>query len=289
MMAALLKCELGDLSEHTNSPEIGHNVTAAGIATNYLAQGEGPPVVLIHGSGPGVTGYANWRLVIPKLASHFRVYAPDVVGFGYTERPEHFAYDLDHWVDHLVGFLDALEIKKAHFVGNSFGGGLSVAMAARYPERVDRLVLMGSVGVSFPITAGLEDVWGYEPSMEAMSKLIDLFAYDRDLVTTDLIESRYRASIRPGYQESFARMFAVPRQERLDAIATPEKKIQAIQSRTLVVHGRDDRVIPLEVGLRLHHLIKESDMHIFGQCGHWTQVERADEFCALVTAFLLRR
>lgn len=271
-----------------SSPEIGLTASAAGIDTNYLVQGSGPPVLLIHGSGPGVTGYANWRFVLPRLAPHFRVYAPDIVGFGYTDRPAGFVYDLDHWIDHLIGFLDAMDIEKAHLVGNSFGGGLSVALAARHPERVDRLVLMGSVGVSFPITAGLEAVWGYEPSVEAMSRLMDVFAYDRARVTPELIESRYRASIRPGYQESFAAMFPAPRQERLDAIATPEGEIAKIAARTLVVHGRDDQVIPLEAGIRLHKLIQESELHVFGQCGHWTQVERVEEFCALVDAFLTR-
>ena len=244
--------------------------------------------MLIHGSGPGVTGYANWRFVIPRLACNFTVYAPDVVGFGYTASPTGFVYDLDSWTTHLVGFLDALSIEKAHIIGNSFGGALALAMSARHPERVDRLVLMGSVGISFPITEGLETVWGYEPSLEAMAGLMNVFAYDRALVTSDLIESRYKASIRPGVQERFTAMFPAPRQRRLDALATPEEDSAAIAAHAIIVHGRDDQVIPLDVGLRLHKLLRHSEMHIFGECGHWTQVERADAFCELINAFLLR-
>ena len=270
------------------SPEIGRTMKAAGIETNYLVEGSGPPVVLIHGSGPGVTGYANWRLALPALAPHFTAYAPDMVGFGYTERPADQVYDLAHWLDHILGFLDALAIDRAHFVGNSFGGALSLALAARHPERVDRLVLMGSAGLRFPMTAGLEAVWGYEPSIEAMAGLMDVFAFNKTLITPELVRSRYEASIRPGYQETFGRLFPKPRQAHLDALSTPEDDIRAIKAQSLVVHGREDQVIPLESSLRLHKLLQHSDLHVFGECGHWTQVERAHDFARLVIDFLQR-
>src|ERR671926_262054 len=96
-------------------------VDAGGVRTNYLEAGSGPPVVLIHGSGPGVTAYANWRLVLPALADRFRVLAPDMAGFGFSERPEKADYGVDLWTDQTVGFLDALGIDRAHVVGNSFG------------------------------------------------------------------------------------------------------------------------------------------------------------------------
>ncbi len=123
-------------------PEIGRSVVADGIATNYLEAGAGAPVILLHGSGPGVTAYANWRLTIPALAQTYHVYAPDIAGFGYTERKPDAKYGLDFWVSHLCGFMDALGLARARFVGNSFGGALALAMAARHPSRVERLVLM---------------------------------------------------------------------------------------------------------------------------------------------------
>ena len=100
-------------------PEIGALVDAGGIKTNYLEAGEGPPVVLVHGSGPGVTAYANWRLTIPGLSPHFHVFAPDMAGFGYTERPEGVAYNMDTWVDQIIGFFDALDLGRTNLVGNS--------------------------------------------------------------------------------------------------------------------------------------------------------------------------
>src|ERR1700759_5023413 len=109
----------------TARPEIGSLVDAGGIKTNYLEAGSGPPVVLIHGSGPGVTAYANWRLVIPALADRFRVFAPDMAGFGFSERPEKADYGVDLWTEQVVGLLDALGLDQAHIVGNSFGGAIA--------------------------------------------------------------------------------------------------------------------------------------------------------------------
>lgn len=271
-----------------DSPEIGALVDAGGIKTNYLEAGEGPPVVLVHGSGPGVTAYANWRLTIPALAEQFHVYAPDMVGFGYTDRPEGINYNMDTWVDQIVGFFDALNLERANVVGNSFGGALCIALADRHPDRVERLVLMGAVGVEFPITEGLDAVWGYEPSVENMRRIMDYFAYNRELLTDELAEVRYRASIEPGFQESFSAMFPAPRQRWVDAMATPEERIRALPHETLVVHGRDDKVIPLENSFRLVQLIEKAELHVFGRCGHWTQIEWSDEFNALLMRFFTR-
>ena len=269
-------------------PEIGASAVAAGITTNYLEGGDraAPPVLLLHGSGPGVTAYANWRLTIPELSTALRVVAPDLVGFGFTERPEGERYDMDTWVGQVVGLLDALGLERASVVGNSFGGALALRLAARHPDRVERLVLMGSVGVPFTITDGLDRVWGYQPSVESMLDLIGLFAHSRELVTDELAEVRYRASIEPGFQESFAAMFPAPRQRWVDAMASSEADIRAIAHDTLIIHGRDDLVIPLDNSLTLHHWISRSQLHVFGNCGHWAQIEHNRRFNQLVSNFL---
>jgi pimeloyl-ACP methyl ester carboxylesterase len=269
-------------------PEIGASVRAAGITTNYLHAGDesAPPVLLLHGSGPGVTAYANWRLTIPALATRLRVVAPDLVGFGFTERPPDVRYGMDTWVDQAVGLLDALGVERTSIVGNSFGGGLALRLAARHPDRVDRLVLMGSMGVPFPITDGLDRVWGYQPSIENMKALIGLFAYSREIVTDELAEVRYRASVQRGFQEAFSAMFPAPRQRWVESMVTPVEEIAALPHRTLVVHGRDDQVIPLENALQLLRTVPDVRLHVFGRCGHWTQIEHAEEFNRLVLDFL---
>lgn len=268
------------------NPEIGQSVRVDGHAVNLHDRGAGSPVLLIHGSGPGVSAWANWRLTIPELARHHRVVAPDMVGFGFSERPPGVRYDMDTWVRQLVGLLDALDIAQADIVGNSFGGALALAVAIRHPGRVGRMVLMGSTGVPFELTPGLDAVWGYTPSIANMRKLLDIFAFDRSLVSDELAELRYQASIRPGVQEAFAAMFPQPRQAGVDALASSEADIRALAHETLVVHGREDRVVPLVTSLTLAQWIPRSQLHVFGRCGHWTQIEQAARFVRLVTDFL---
>ncbi|WP_031404579.1 alpha/beta fold hydrolase [Thiomonas sp. FB-Cd] len=273
------------MDSRTN-PEVAHSIVAAGIRTNYHDLGHGHPVLLIHGSGPGVSAWANWRLIMPDLARQARVVAPDMVGFGYTDRPPGQRYAMETWVEQAVGLLDALGIDKTDLVGNSFGGGLALALAIRHPQRVRRLVLMGSVGVHFPITPGLDAVWGYTPSLQTMRKLLDIFAFDPKLATDELAQLRYDASIRPGFQESFAAMFPAPRQRWVDAMASTEADIRSLPHQTLVVHGREDQVIPLANSLTLATWIPRAQLHVYGQCGHWTQIEHAARFAQLVGNFL---
>ena len=270
-------------------PELGIEVDAAGVRTNALVEGAGPPLLLIHGSGPGVTAYANWRQSIPVLARRFKVIAPDLLGFGFTQRPQPaMTADVDAWVAHLLAVLEALDVRQAGVVGNSLGGAIALRLAARHPDRVHRLVLMGSVGVPHPISPGLEAVWGYQPSFEAMRALLDLFAHARELVTDELAQVRYEASIGPGFQEAFSALFPAPRQRWVDALVTPDDEIRAIRQPALLIHGREDRVIPLSTSLRLLELLPAAQLHVFGRCGHWSQIEWAEDFNTLVGDFLAR-
>jgi 2-hydroxymuconate-semialdehyde hydrolase len=178
-------------------------------------------------------------------------------------------------------------VRRCHIVGNSMGGALAIAIAARRPDLIERMVLLGSTGVSFPITPALDAVWGYEPGLERMRSLIaDCFAFDKSIVTDDLVAMRYAASIQPGFQESYGRMFPAPRQGGVDDLATRTADISRIAAPTLLVHGREDLVIPLAVSYELFGLIPNAQLHVFGQCGHWTQIERRFEFNAIVDTFL---
>ena len=271
----------------TTNPEIGERIDVAGIGTNYIVAGDGDPLILLHGSGPGVTAYANWRGVIPDFSKHFRCYAPDTLGFGYTDFPADIqGFAMDRWLAHLTGFMAALGIERAHFIGNSYGGALTLALAAHHPERIGRIVLMGAAGLSFPISEGLAKVWGYQPSLEAMRDLMTTFAFDPALVKEEIVASRYHASIRPGAQEALSRLFPEPRQRWLDALATSEDALRALPHQTLILHGREDAIVPWRISQRFHELIPNSELHVFGHCGHWTQIEKRERFVELVIPFL---
>ena len=121
-----------------------------------------------------------------------------------------------------------------------------------------------------------------------MRRILDYFAYSRELVNDELAEVRYRAALAPGVQEAFSALFPAPRQRWVEAITTPEEKIRAIPHETLIIQGREDKVIPLDNAYRLFNLIERSELHVFGRCGHWSQIEWAADFNALLVRFLGR-
>ena len=269
-------------------PEIANSIKTGVFKTNYHDVGSGYPVVFLHGSGPGVTAWANWNKIFPLLQNEYRVIAPDMAGFGFTEREEDPVYSMNNWVQQTIDFFDALGIEKANLVGNSFGGALALSMAIKYPERVNKLVLMGSMGVSFPITYGLDKVWGYTPSEANMEELLEIFTYNHGFATKELVKTRYESSMQPGFQESFSAMFPAPRQKGVEGMAGNQNYIRNIPHQTLIIHGREDRVIPLQTSLDLLQLINNAQLHVFGKCGHWTQIEHTAEFAELLRNFFSR-
>ncbi|KAF0960857.1 alpha/beta fold hydrolase [Rhodococcus sp. T7] len=259
-------------------------LTAAPIDTFYLEAGSGDPVVLLHGSGPGVSGLANWQHTIPGLAEHFRIIAPDIVGYGETSRPDDVVYSLSTWSDHVLGLLDALELDRVSLVGNSLGGRISLDIADRHPDRVSRMVLMGSPGVGMTLTDGLKALRAYEPSLDNMrALLLDYFAVDPSIITDELVRIRYAASVETF--DAYRAMFFDPRHKG-NELSITEEQTRSIRTPSLLIHGREDKVVPPEVSWTMLHLLQDADLHIFARCGHWTQIERAAEFNELVANFL---
>ena len=262
-------------------------ISAAGIQTNYLVCGEGSPVILLHGSGPGVSASANWSDVLPLLAREFRVYAPDIVGFGDTQRPSDASYDIKLWSRHLLGFIDALGLQQTALVGNSFGGGLALALTLRHSQRVSRLVLMGTPAGEFEQTPGLRSAYAYEPSLDNMAAMLCLFPHDSRWVTPQMIQARHEASLRHGGQAAFRKLIPAPNPAGPTVVrGVPQASLQTIQQPTLVLHGREDRVVPLQCAYLLAQAIPHCELHVFAECGHWVQVEKRCGFVELVRHFL---
>ena len=265
-------------------------VEVAGVATAVIDTGEpggGVPTVLLHGSGPGVTATANWRLVVPELAKGRRVVAPDQLGFGGTATGEDRQFGRAAWTDHALGLLDTLGLEQVDIVGNSMGGAIALSLAVARPEAVRRVVLMGTMGVAMDLPDGLDQVWGYEPSPEAMERTMRLFTDDAQLVTGDLVQLRYQASIQPAVRDSWAAMFPPPRQRWVDDLALSNEELRSVRQPVLMIHGRDDHVVPWQASsLPLLDVLPDVRLHIFGGVGHWTMIERTREFVALVEDFL---
>jgi pimeloyl-ACP methyl ester carboxylesterase len=263
-------------------------IDARGIETSYLEAGSGEPVIMLHGSGPGVSALANWQHNIGTLAQRFHVLAPDIVGFGATERPDDLVYSLRTWTDHIWAFVDAHGIEKTAVVGNSLGGRIALQMATDRPDRITKMVLMGTPGVGMTPTEGLAALRAYEPSHDAMRDLLrNYFAVDPTMITDELVAIRYEASIADGAYEAYRAMFFDPRHAG-SQLGITESEVRAIATPTLLVHGREDKVVPMQVSVMMLGLLPNADLHVFSACGHWTQIERADEFSALVADYLAR-
>jgi pimeloyl-ACP methyl ester carboxylesterase len=275
----------------TQTPEAaGLTVDADGIATHYWDYGSdtgsGVPVLMLHGSGPGVSAWANWRLNMQALADQgHRVLAPDLVGFGYTERPDDVYYSLDTWRDHVWSFLKAMDVERVAIVGNSLGGRIALAMAAQHPERISRMVLMGAPGVGMTLTEGLKALRAYQPSEQNMRQmLLDCFAVDKSIITDDLVKTRYEASMAPGAFEAYTEMFS--ERHAGSQLGITEEQARAIDTRALLLHGREDKVVPVDVAWNMVRLLPNADLSVFARCGHWTQIERANDFNQVVGQFL---
>ena len=276
----------------TTTPE-ATTVEVDGQRTAVIDTGEpaagasAPPLLLLHGSGPGVTALANWRPVLPALARTRRVIAPDQLGFGGTATGEKRQFGREAWTDHAVALLDALDVPQVDVIGNSMGGAVALSLAVSRPERLRRVVLMGSMGVAMTLPDGLDTVWGYEPGIDRMRAVVELFAHDQSLLTDGLVEMRYQASLEPTVRDSWAAMFPWPRQRWVDDLALSGAELAAVEQPVLMVHGRDDRVVPWQVSSApLLDALPDSSLHLLSCCGHWTMIEKTAEFLAVVLPFL---
>jgi pimeloyl-ACP methyl ester carboxylesterase len=266
--------------------------TIDGMKVHYNEVGAGPALILLHGGGPGASGWSNFKQNVPELSRHFRVLLIDQPGYGKSDKviPEKEARS--ELASRLIaGLLDQLSIKKAHVLGNSFGGRTAIQLALRHAQRVDRLILMGPAGGSLNIfspepTEGMKHLHGFfsapGPSKERMREFIKVFVHDQTLVTDALIDERFAAATEPETRRFYEHFLSKP-----DA-REPQiwREIDKIQHRTLLVWGRDDRTNPFEGGIFMLKRMFDARLHVFPRCGHWAQLEHRDEFNALLRTFL---
>ncbi|MGP3911334.1 alpha/beta fold hydrolase [Nonomuraea sp. 10N515B] len=273
-----------------------HSVTTTLGEIAVAETGEGPVLVMLHGGGPGASGVSNYHQNLPALARHFRVVLPDQPGFGGSYRPTE--EDLDKrsiteiTVDALFQALDALGIGTFHLLGNSLGGAAAIAMAQERPDRVTRLVLMAPGGGWLPSgptpTEGQKEMFRYYngggPSEKKMAAFIRAMVFDHRQFGEDVVKSRYEASLDESHVAFYHRYNAAfAKRGGMDPLW---KDLHKIKAPTLLLWGRDDRTITLDGAQLMLKQIRDVQLHVFGRCGHWVQLERQQEFEDLVTGFL---
>ena len=257
-------------------------------------EGKAETILFLHGSGPGVTAWSNWQFALPALADRFQCLAPDLIGFGATEHPQNPPTSMRSWmrlwVDQCLALLDAQKLEKVHLVGNSMGGAIALYLMMEAPERLERVVLMGPIGTPHKITPELDRLWGFydDPSVKMFRNIVRWFVYDDTFIADRLdsiAQTRFEAAMNPDVQRSFKAMFPAPRQTVIDDLVVPELALRRMDHPVLLVHGRDDKIVPVETSFYLLQHLSKVQLHVFGQCSHWTQIEFAKQFNQLLAQF----
>ncbi len=256
--------------------------------------GGGPAVVMLHGGGPGASGVSNYSRNIDALAEHFRVIVPDMPGYGRSVKGVDQRDPFGYLADMMRGLLDELDIDTAHLIGNSYGGAAALRLALDTPHRVGKLVLMGPGGIGTTRrapTAGLKNLLAYYggdgPSREKLEAFVrNYLVYDGASVPDELIDRRYAASIDPEVvaDPPLRRPSGLRTLWRMDLTRDP--RLKRLQTPTLVLWGRDDKVNRPAGGPMLLNMMPNAELVMTSHTGHWMQWERADLFNQLVAEFL---
>lgn len=278
-----------------------HDATRRTVDTDkgvlhYHEAGDGPPILLLHGSGPGVSGWSNYQGNLPAFAEHFRTLILDFPGFGksYSTAENPMLTALPSVLD----FLDGLGLEEVAVVGNSMGGNVAARFAAAQPERVKRLVTIGGLGTAVFSPSPPEGIkllvqFVEDPTRENLTAWMESMVYDRAILTDDFVESRWRTASDPAALADVKRLFNAQTLDGMrvrngPAIVNQIETLTKIEAPTLLTWGRDDRVTPLDSSLLPMRLIPKCELHVFHNCGHWAMIERKSEFESTVIPFLLR-
>ncbi|MHA2787667.1 alpha/beta fold hydrolase [Corynebacterium sp. S7] len=250
-----------------------------------------PAIIFLHGSGPGVSATSNWSELMPLLSSDYYCVAPDVLGFANSDHPDPAPAGMSAFTDlrarTIVEMMNTLGLEKAHFVGNSMGGMITLRLAQIAPERIDRILLMGTGGAPIPATDGLKRLITFyqNPTVENMKEMLpsfvankDHFADRLDEIATDRTQFALRDDIRRSHLATFNPDYS--------PVNYSPEELGEITHDTLVVHGREDEIIPVEASYYMSTHLPNAELHVMPHAGHWTQIEQPQRFASLTRWFL---
>ncbi|MFF3566602.1 alpha/beta fold hydrolase [Nocardia jiangxiensis] len=281
----------------STAPELLELPTEHGVL-RYRESGDGPPLLLLHGSGPGVTGWRNFGNNVPTFARHYRTLVLEFPGFGVSD-DFGAVHPMQSAGTAVRAFLDGLGLDWVPIVGNSMGGFVATDFALAAPERVERLVTVGGIGTAlFSPTPGEGIIRLSEfvdnPSRAALVAWLRSMVFDPALVTEELIDQRWQQATAPGVMENSRRMYSGAALARMAEAArsadiTPSwAELRRIDVPTLVTWGRDDRVSPVDMALIAMRTLPRGEVHVFPNCGHWVMIEQKAAWESAVLAFLGR-
>ncbi|WP_036503422.1 MULTISPECIES: alpha/beta fold hydrolase [Nocardia] len=278
-------------------PELLELPTEHGVL-RYRDTGEGPPLLMLHGSGPGVTGWRNFSGNVPTFARHYRTLVLEFPGFGVSD-DFGAAHPMMSAQLAVTAFLDGLGLETVRIIGNSMGGFVATEFALAAPQRVERLVTIGGIGTNIFSPQPGEGIirlseFVENPTRDSLVAWLRSMVYDQALLTEELIEQRWEQATEPGVLENSRRMYGRAALARMAeaaraADATPGwANLRRISVPTLITWGRDDRVSPVDMSLIAMRTLPHGEVHIFPNCGHWVMIEQKQAWEATVSAFLAR-
>jgi len=283
----------------TEPAETSRFADAAGMRLHYHEAGpaspDAPAVVLLHGGGPGASGWGNFGRNLPVLAGRFRTLLVDQPGFGQSDRPPVTGNYFTFSADALAGLLKTLGLERVHLIGNSLGGGTAVRFALNYPDRAGRLVLMAPGGLGLNVlapdpTEGVKRLMEFSappgPTKEKMAAFLRTLVHDQRLITDELVDERFAAASDPAALAAMASLGASFFDPATAEDGLLWREAYRLRNRVLLIWGREDRVNPLDGALVALKLIRRAQLHVFGGCGHWAQLEKFGEFNRLAISFL---
>lgn len=275
--------------------ETQREVTTTSGVLRYHEAGDGPPLLLLHGSGPGVTGWRNFRGNLGFFARHFRCLVLEFPGFGVSD--DFGGHPMVDAQRATVEFTDALGLDRVSIIGNSMGGGVGIHFAINHPQRLDRLVTIGGVGTNIFSPGPSEGIrllqeFTEDPTRQRLIDWLNSMVYDPALVTEQLIEERWALATDPETLASARRMYGKAAFAQMMSmmkaadVPMPWAQMHKVQAPTLLTWGRDDRVSPLDMALLPMRTIPNAEFHVFPNCGHWVMIEAKQAFERTVLAFL---
>jgi 2-hydroxy-6-oxonona-2,4-dienedioate hydrolase len=261
---------------------------ARGVTTRILDAGTGAPLMFLHGMGGHLEAYSR---NVRSHAAHFRVLAPDFIGHGFSDKPD-LAYEIPAYAGHILDLMDSMGLDKANFSGASLGGWVAAWIAARFPERVNKLVLNTAGGFDIDQSVmerikrlSMESVTN--PTRDSVKKRLELIMAHPQSVTEELVDIRFQIYSQPGMIHTMENIMCLESMEvRRRNLLAPEL-LRKITASTLVIWTTNDPIFPVEVGRRFTQYIPDCRFALMEDCGHWPQFEKADEFNRVHLEFLL--
>lgn len=252
-----------------------------GTNVHYLEGGSGPPLLMMHGAGPGTSAPGNFRLVLEPLAERFRVYAMDLIGFGRSGRkPDEPYFDFEYWVGQAQHMLDRIPAGPAGIVGHSISAALALRLAAAN-ERVAAVLTTGAVGTGFTLTEGLNRLWTFPEDRDQLREGMRAAVHDTSTLTDDILDNRLEMLNQDGYPAYFRSLFGGDRQAKIDSWVLSPDTLSRIRCPVVLMHGRDDLSCPHELtSAVLAQSLPHADVIQLAACGHSPALEHADKFLA---------